>query len=159
MGPAVVEPTLRFLDSGLPEFGRYAACEVLSKVGTRDDRIFQRLCEVFDENAFLGCMNFASYGDPRALPLLEEALFDWLLDPDDPFGDLRELRELAHAYEDIAGALTPELEEHVTELCDVIRALNEERADVDRPRIVVKIGRNEPCPCGSGKKYKKCCAA
>ena len=21
----------------------------------------------------------------------------------------------------------------------------------------VKIGRNEPCPCGSGKKYKNCC--
>ena len=21
------------------------------------------------------------------------------------------------------------------------------------------IGRNEPCPCGSGKKYKKCCGA
>ena len=21
-----------------------------------------------------------------------------------------------------------------------------------------KIGRNEPCPCGSGKKYKNCCA-
>ena len=21
-----------------------------------------------------------------------------------------------------------------------------------------KIGRNEPCPCGSGKKYKRCCA-
>jgi hypothetical protein len=20
------------------------------------------------------------------------------------------------------------------------------------------IGRNEPCPCGSGKKYKRCCA-
>jgi len=24
---------------------------------------------------------------------------------------------------------------------------------------VDKVGRNEPCPCGSGKKYKKCCAA
>lgn len=23
----------------------------------------------------------------------------------------------------------------------------------------VKIGRNEPCPCGSGKKYKRCCGA
>ena len=23
-------------------------------------------------------------------------------------------------------------------------------------RIEKKIGRNEPCPCGSGKKYKKC---
>ena len=22
---------------------------------------------------------------------------------------------------------------------------------------MVKIGRNAPCPCGSGKKYKKCC--
>jgi hypothetical protein len=25
------------------------------------------------------------------------------------------------------------------------------------PRRAAKIGRNEPCPCGSGKKYKKCC--
>ena len=24
---------------------------------------------------------------------------------------------------------------------------------------VQKVGRNDPCPCGSGKKYKKCCAA
>ena len=26
-----------------------------------------------------------------------------------------------------------------------------------QPRKVKKIGRNEPCPCGSGKKYKNCC--
>ena len=25
------------------------------------------------------------------------------------------------------------------------------------PKRVSKIGRNEPCPCGSGKKYKQCC--
>jgi Protein of unknown function (DUF1186)/SEC-C motif len=32
---------------------------------------------------------------------------------------------------------------------------------VDRApyRAQPKIGRNEPCPCGSGKKYKKCCGA
>jgi uncharacterized protein YecA (UPF0149 family) len=24
-------------------------------------------------------------------------------------------------------------------------------------RRIPKIGRNEPCPCGSRKKYKKCC--
>jgi len=23
---------------------------------------------------------------------------------------------------------------------------------------VTAIGRNDPCPCGSGKKYKRCCA-
>jgi len=24
-------------------------------------------------------------------------------------------------------------------------------------RVEKKVGRNDPCPCGSGKKYKKCC--
>jgi SWIM/SEC-C metal-binding protein len=38
-------------------------------------------------------------------------------------------------------------------------------ADLDRvlygapPVHVEKVGRNETCPCGSGKKYKKCCGA
>jgi len=27
------------------------------------------------------------------------------------------------------------------------------------PRQVTKVGRNDPCPCGSGKKFKKCCGA
>ena len=26
-------------------------------------------------------------------------------------------------------------------------------------RSGAKVGRNDPCPCGSGKKYKKCCGA
>jgi preprotein translocase subunit SecA len=26
-------------------------------------------------------------------------------------------------------------------------------------RTEAKVGRNSPCPCGSGKKYKKCCGA
>jgi len=24
--------------------------------------------------------------------------------------------------------------------------------------MTAAVGRNEPCPCGSGKKYKRCCA-
>ena len=36
-------------------------------------------------------------------------------------------------------------------------------ADVPKVETVVhegpRIGRNDPCPCGSGKKYKKCCGA
>ena len=27
----------------------------------------------------------------------------------------------------------------------------------EEPRNTIKIGRNDPCFCGSGKKYKKCC--
>lgn len=28
---------------------------------------------------------------------------------------------------------------------------------VRTPVTTIKVGRNDPCPCGSGKKYKKCC--
>jgi uncharacterized protein YecA (UPF0149 family) len=31
------------------------------------------------------------------------------------------------------------------------------RAAAPPPAAAKKIGRNAPCPCGSGKKYKKCC--
>lgn len=27
----------------------------------------------------------------------------------------------------------------------------------EHPQITQKVGRNDPCPCGSGKKYKNCC--
>ena len=33
------------------------------------------------------------------------------------------------------------------------------RAAYGGSRLAVKIGRNDPCPCGSGRKYKRCCAA
>ena len=30
---------------------------------------------------------------------------------------------------------------------------------IKQPVHVTKVGRNDPCPCGSGKKYKKCCGS
>ena len=32
-------------------------------------------------------------------------------------------------------------------------------ATTAQPERRVKVGRNDPCPCGSGKKYKRCCGA
>ena len=29
----------------------------------------------------------------------------------------------------------------------------------DPPAYGRKVGRHEPCPCGSGRKYKRCCSA
>lgn len=42
-----------------------------------------------------------------------------------------------------------------------LRSFEGERPDLPsgEPVLTVKIGRNELCPCGSGKKYKKCCGA
>jgi uncharacterized protein YecA (UPF0149 family) len=37
----------------------------------------------------------------------------------------------------------------------MVRALRPEMDQTNERRG--KIGRNAPCPCGSGKKYKKCC--
>jgi preprotein translocase subunit SecA len=34
----------------------------------------------------------------------------------------------------------------------------EEEAEPE-PVVAAKPGRNDPCPCGSGKKYNKCCGA
>ena len=32
-----------------------------------------------------------------------------------------------------------------------------EEGTKQKPKRVKKVGRNDPCPCGSGKKYKQCC--
>lgn len=47
-------------------------------------------------------------------------------------------------------------------ICTLLESLSSDPQDEapQRPEPVVtekKVGRNEPCPCGSGKKYKKCC--
>lgn len=51
-------------------------------------------------------------------------------------------------------------------VANVIFKVQIEQQPTERPRRVVeghaevvedKVGRNDPCPCGSGKKYKKCC--
>jgi uncharacterized protein len=31
------------------------------------------------------------------------------------------------------------------------------RESTTHRRLAPKVGRNDPCPCGSGKKYKQCC--
>jgi preprotein translocase subunit SecA len=36
-------------------------------------------------------------------------------------------------------------------------AATEAQAKAKPVRTGPKVGRNDPCPCGSGKKYKNCC--
>ncbi len=40
----------------------------------------------------------------------------------------------------------------------VSAALRDTAEHVPIKRVNDKVGRNDPCPCGSGRKYKKCCA-
>ncbi len=79
-------------------------------------------------------------------------------------------RESLHMFEEMVAAIQ---EETVRRLYSVRLKTNQEvkrervatgitegRGDgtvKKQPRKVQKIGRNDPCPCGSGKKYKHCC--
>lgn len=67
-----------------------------------------------------------------------------------------------------AGPADPERERLIEEAPDLIPGWIETLFDwrlVYRPETAqipvrsLKVGRNEPCPCGSGKKYKKCCGS
>ena len=63
---------------------------------------------------------------------------------------LQELSQRARSSEDIE-----------TEEAAIQRAREERAKDPQKYqlRAAGTIGRNDPCPCGSGKKYKKCCGA
>ena len=64
--------------------------------------------------------------------------------------------ERACTYEEL------EEDEEDESIDDFRTLLNTSERDSDlfapvEPRRVEKVGLNEPCPCGSGQKYKKCC--
>ena len=74
---------------------------------------------------------------------------------EDPAEEEARLRQQAQAMaqrmqfqHDEAASFDGEPQEHAAE---------EAVAPVTPVRNEVKIGRNEPCTCGSGKKYKHCC--
>ncbi len=47
----------------------------------------------------------------------------------------------------------------VREIYEFWLPLRRAEAQISHAAISQKVSRNEPCPCGSGKKYKKCCGA
>jgi len=78
------------------------------------------------------------------------AVFTGFMDADEPFEEREDAAQLR--------------EEHAARLPEALvvlrhlAAFHEEALDGPMPIRSHKIGRNEPCPCGSGKKYKRCCA-
>jgi len=87
-----------------------------------------------------------------------------------PVGEARfEVRRLVGKIEQMAGGLSNEeasllwlaLNQRFVgfgqgPLADLAEEEDEGR---QRGRGTAKVGRNDPCPCGSGKKFKKCCGA
>ncbi len=79
-------------------------------------------------------------------------------------------RELAEAYRKEMGAAGRTLEEMAEAMLGLVpeallqyaligRSIADVVGQKSQPARSTKVGRNEPCPCGSGKKYKHCCGA
>jgi hypothetical protein len=103
--------------------------------------------------------------------LREAALYSYALAAPSAATPAR-MRKLFSKVEDLAGGLNQEEAVIVGKALDDRLEANEydpiflvgdrpEGEEDDEPAGsqsgAVKVGRNNPCPCGSGKKYKKCC--
>lgn len=51
----------------------------------------------------------------------------------------------------------PAVAREMAVMCHDIRAIWQKALEKPVAVTVTKVGRNDPCPCGSGKKHKKCC--
>ena len=100
------------------------------------------------------------HGDLRA-----NALFAYALSARSEVSPSR-MRSLQRRIDELAGGLTEDENELVEMALDERLLLHghkpvfnpeHEHEEASEPAKPAKVGRNDPCPCGSGKKYKKCC--
>jgi len=107
-------------------------------------------------------------GFERAMALRPDVWDDLLHDLDEDvlraLVGLRKLVAMTDAEPDSSDELTALLTEAAPDLIpDWMQILHAARLSdsmdqfSNAPALSTKVGRNEPCPCGSGKKYKKCC--
>ncbi|MFA6000876.1 MAG: preprotein translocase subunit SecA [Thermoleophilia bacterium] len=79
--------------------------------------------------------------------------------PQDEMQERRE-RDLNYSYDDGTTSRLPEAAEEAKASAQSGQAGAPGKAPAAVvTRVADKVGRNDPCPCGSGKKYKKCCGA
>ncbi len=177
-GPVALEPTLQRYarDHHDPERGS-TWLWVLALLGVIDSRIRQALIDHIFVDPREAVLLMGDYGDRELLPIVEsfvEGAAKYLnenrIDPfaygarfdDAVVSDYIDARESLVMLRDNIPVDHPRFDGKVEALDrQLLRyadfSVYEETADLDKPKEkAAKIGRNDPCPCGSGKKYKKC---
>jgi hypothetical protein len=161
MGPAALEPLLR-VQARFDKADQLNPINmVLAKLGVRDPRIFAVLVAGLKNELSTGASNLAEYGDPAGLPHLVQAFDEYPLTPTDSLLAHHAIIELTCAIEELGGELTP-AQQAKARAADAPRRRFAELLTRVANRMPAaaqtkpKVGRNDPCPCGSGKKYKKC---
>ncbi len=145
-----------------------------------------KLLKTTQDGTFAGLVadDLASFHDPSVMPDIHRAFEDGIID--DPFVQEDELQDVINGvFSDMDAAdlkrnTADPINHFSRENIERLHNINYEEEDEDddefeaeidsalkddysKPALKEikpeekKIGRNEPCPCGSGKKYKKCC--
>jgi len=181
-GKDAIEDLKRFSsDETLEAFVRNAATTALaflaSKTPSYKDDIKEHLMDLFNATsdatfASLVADDIASFHDPSVMPQIRRAFEENRMD------ELIESEEelelvIAGKYDDLLYYRCEEdpLNHFSRKNIEYLHSLHHSKPDEEddnefdedeafdfktkeKPK---KIGRNDPCPCGSGKKYKKCC--
>jgi hypothetical protein len=158
MGQAALEPVLKAYAENDDRDFRFGLASVLPELKVKDERIFSILVAELEEAPGIA-VSVGQYGDPRALPLLIRAFDELELERDEGSFANRDLVELRAAIHELGGALNDRQKAKYERGLKSMERWRE-RQKLTRTVPVMarnKLGRNEPCHCGSGKKYKKCC--
>ena len=104
--------------------------------------------EAMDElKEYVGLNSYAQR-DPVAMYRIQGAeMFDQMVD------DIKE----ATGRQSLSVLPRPQATERVQVAKPTSEGFAGDKQIVRKPAVSKKVGRNDPCPCGSGKKYKKCC--
>ena len=159
---------------------RAGIASVLSRCATKDERSYQTLLNFFEQSPELGAIYLAEYGDSRAIPALSQ-MFDAfpVHEQDDSVVCNHVFVELRGAIEELGGQLTAaqrakadradaSRRRFAAQMQEALKHIAAQQPHIEQAPSIPsesggfaiskqrKIGRNEPCWCGSGKKYKKC---
>jgi hypothetical protein len=182
MGEPAIEPLAKALMDGDEDtYYRAGAGSALAEIGDQHPELRDRVITVIEQALLLEQEDKAAVAllitnlldlDARdSLPIIEKAFQEERVDlsvvqmPEveehfelpvvTPYVDWRKLPEFA-------GVADEDYEDWSEEspLSPLPPIEDDEPREVQIPFVAAeKVGRNDPCPCGSGKKYKKCCGA
>ena len=171
MGEAAVEPLARVLSNpAQPSYRRSGAGESLAEIGEKYPKLRDSIVPILEQtlaaeredDALTGFLiiSLCDLAAQEALPTIELAFQENRVD--------ETLVSLAEVQEHFGLPVTAERPRWDFDDGTQLRSdtLTEMEPDEVEPNIEhtpyvapAKVGRNELCPCGSGKKYKKCCGA
>lgn len=153
-------------DETLEKYVRGESTSALSvlarKYPSHKDEVIEHLTKLLNKAAdptFAGFVadDLASFRDPSVLPEIHKAFeggrVDESLITERSINAIIEGRYDTHDENDTREPLEHFSRKHI----EYLHSISHKRARELEPKKEKKVGRNEPCPCGSGKKYKKCC--